>query len=150
MTRPLLVLIQQAYVLSGMITTGEPADMYREREGVQFPTWRAYALSFGLFIVLLVIGYLAVFVVWREALLAMLSVVLQGRHWSVSRLLYMLGIVALSVSAFIFLMAAEPYLRVGVERHDLRRRFLRLFVPLVLLMIIGMVVRQVLEEIRTP
>lgn len=118
--------------------------MYREREGILSPTWRAYALSLGLFLVLLVVGYVAIFIVWREALLDMLAVVLQGRHWSISRLLYMLGVVGLTIVGFIYLMAAEPYLRVGVERHDLRRRFLRLFIPLAVITIIGLIVRGVL------
>jgi hypothetical protein len=118
--------------------------MYRERDGILSPTWRAYALSLGLFLVLLFVGYLAIFIVWREALLAMLAVVLQGRHWSISRLFYMLGIVAIAIAGFIYLMAAEPYLRGGVERHDLRRRFLRLFLPLVAITLIGMLVRAIL------
>lgn len=115
--------------------------MYRERDGILSPTWRAYALSLGLFLILLFVGYLAIFIVWREALLAMLAAVLQGRHWSISRLLYMLGIVVFAFVGFIFLMASEPYLRGGVEHHDLRRRFLRLFIPLVAILLIGMLVR---------
>lgn len=118
--------------------------MYRERDGILAPTWRAYAVSLGLFLVLLFVGYLAIFVVWREALLSVLAVVLQGRHWSISRLLYMLGVVAFTVGGFVFLMAAEPYLRGGVESHDLRRRFLHLFIPLAAITLIGMVVRGLL------
>lgn len=118
--------------------------MYRERDGILSPTWRAYALSLGLFLVLLFVGYLAIFVIWREALLAMLAVVLQGRHWSISRLFYMLGIVVFAVVGFVFLLASEPYLRGGVERHDLRRRFLRLLLPLVAITLIGMLVRGIL------
>ena len=109
------------------------------------PTWRAYALSFGLFIVLLVLAYLAIFVIWRSTLLSMYVVVMEGRHWSVTRLLYLLSIVALTICGFIFVMAAEPYLRGGVERRDLARRFLRLFVPLLVLTILGLVVRLVLS-----
>lgn len=115
--------------------------MYRDRNGVQSPTWRAYALSLGLFLLLLFIGYLAIFVVWREALLSILAVALQGRHWSISRLMYMLGIIVFAVLGFIFLMASEPYLRAGVEHHDLRRRFLRLFIPLAVITLIGVLVR---------
>lgn len=115
--------------------------MYSEHDGIQAPTWRAYALSLGLFLVLLLVGYLAIFVVWREALLSILSMVLQGRHWSISRLLYMLSVAFLAVVGFIFLLASEPYLRGGVERHELRRRFLQLFIPLAAITIIGLIVR---------
>jgi hypothetical protein len=118
--------------------------MYRERDGVLSPTWRAYALSLALYVVLLVVGYMAIFIVWREALLSILSVVTEGSHWTIARLSYMLGIVAISVLGFVFLMAAEPYLRRGVERHDLRRRFLRLFVPLAAVILIGILLRTIL------
>jgi hypothetical protein len=118
--------------------------MYRERDGVISPTWLAYALSFSLFALLLAIGYLTIFIIWREALLSVLAAVMQGRHWSISRLLYMLSIVSLAVGGFVFLMAAEPYLRTGVERRDLRRRFMKLFIPLAALAVIGMAVRLVM------
>jgi hypothetical protein len=48
------------------------------------------------------------------------------------------------VLGFVFLMAAEPYLRGGVEHKDLRRRFMRLFIPLAALTVIGLIVRWML------
>ena len=49
---------------------------------------------------------------------------------SANRLIYMLGILFVGVSLFVLFMAAESYLRTGVPRRQLLRRFVPLAAPL--------------------
>ena len=68
------------------------------------------------------------FIIWRWTILALLAAFM-GRS-SANRLIYMLGILFVGVSLFVLVMAAEPYLRTGVPRRQLLRRFVRLAAPL--------------------
>lgn len=118
--------------------------MYRERDGIVTPTWRAWLTCYGLFAFLLVLSYVVIFLIWREALLVIFAVLMSGSHWSVTRVLYLLGVLAFAFGGFVYVMVAEPYLRGGVECRQLKRRFKRLFIPLAVIALIGVVARVVL------
>ena len=118
--------------------------MYQERDGIVTPTWRAWLTCYTLYVLLLVLSYVVIFLIWREALVVIFAVVMSDSHWTVSRLFYLLGVLAFAFGGFIYLMVAEPYLRGGVECRQLKRRFKRLFIPLAVIAVAGIVARVVL------
>ncbi len=103
-------------------------------------TWVSYLLCYTLYGLLLVIGYIVAFVLWRPALLVVFSSLLGERSYP-ARLFYMVSVVLLGGLMFIFLLVAEAYLRNGVARRQLLRRFVRLTVPLVIAGVIGVALR---------
>ena len=94
------------------------------------PTWRGYLACYALYIGLLIPGTIVVFLFWRNAILALLAAFL-GRSQA-NRLIYLASMTLLGLGLFILVMAAEPYLRKGLERQQLLRRFRKLAIPLVI------------------
>ena len=56
-------------------------------------------------------------------------------------------ITLLGLGLFIFVMAAEPYLRNGIARRQLLRRFLRLAIPVAIAAVIGLLVLVLIGQI---
>ena len=81
----------------------------------------------------------AVLLLWRTTLLA-LSAALLGAS-DLTPLLYGTVMALLGLGLFVLTMAAEPYLRSGVRRRQLRRRFARLAVPLAIAWGLGFVLQ---------
>jgi hypothetical protein len=71
--------------------------------------------------------------------LALLAAFLQRSQ--ANRLIYLASMTLLGLGLFILVMGAEPYLRNGVERDQLRRRFFRLAWPLLIAGAVGLLVR---------
>jgi hypothetical protein len=92
------------------------------------PTLRSYLACYALYIGLIIPGTVAVFLLWRNAILALLAAFM-GRSQA-NRLIYLASMVLLGLGAFILVMAAEPYLRNGMPRKQLMRRFRKLVIPL--------------------
>ncbi|MEO7908359.1 MAG: hypothetical protein ABIV47_01790 [Roseiflexaceae bacterium] len=101
-----------------------------EIEPAKWPTMRGYLACYALYIGLIIPGTLAVFLIWRNAILVMLAAFL-GRSQA-NQLIYLASMVFLGLGAFILVMAAEPYLRNGLVRRQLMRRFRKLAIPLVI------------------
>jgi hypothetical protein len=71
-----------------------------------------------------------VLLIWRNAVLALLAAFM-GRNQA-NRLIYLASMALLGLALFILVMAAGPYLRSGLERQQLMRRFRKLAIPLVI------------------
>jgi len=97
-------------------------------ESAKWPTLRGYLACYALYIVLIIPGTIAVLLLWRSAILVMLAAFL-GRSQA-NRLIYLTSMLLLGLGAFILVMAAGPYLRTGLRRRQLMRRFRKLAIPL--------------------
>ena len=102
------------------------------------PGWKDYVLCYALFALLLVLAFVVVFIIGRMTILAMLSTFFADSAWSTPRLIYMLSILLLGMVGFILIMVGEPYLRGGVERGNLGRRFVRIAMPFVVAGALGL------------
>ena len=89
-----------------------------------------YLLCYALYALLIICGVVVVFVIWRNAIVAMIAAFM-GRS-EANRIVYLGSMLLLGLGLFILVMAAEPYLRHGVERRQLLRRFGRLALPLLI------------------
>jgi len=94
------------------------------------PVLLDYLLCYGLYALLIICGVVVVFVIWPSAILAMIAAFM-GRSQA-NRIVYMALMLLLGLGLFILVMAAEPYLRHGMERRQLLRRFGRLALPVVI------------------
>jgi hypothetical protein len=102
------------------------------------PTWREYLACYALYTLLVVGSAATLFLVLRPALLAVI-VALFGQSRA-NRIVYLGGITLLGGGLFILVMAAEPYLRNGVERRQLLRRFIRIGAPVIIAAVLGLLV----------
>lgn len=102
------------------------------------PTLRGYLACYALYIGLIIPGTVAVFLIWRNAILALLAAFMSRSQ--ANQLIYLASMVLLGLGAFILVMAAGPYLHSGVERRQLMRRFRKLVIPLVIAGALAMLV----------
>ena len=93
------------------------------------PGFREYAACYALYLALLALSALAFFLLY-DAAQYLFPVVLGWEHVVASGLSVDVAIVVIGMSLFVLLILGEPYLRAGIRRRELRRRFLRLAVPL--------------------
>jgi hypothetical protein len=107
-------------------------------EPAKWSTVRSYLTLYALYIGLIIPGTIAVLLIWRNAILALLAAFM-GRSQA-NRLIYLASMALLGLGAFILVMAAEPYLRNGMQRRQLMRRFRKLAVPLVIVGALGVLV----------
>ncbi|MDP9409759.1 MAG: hypothetical protein M3R38_18895 [Actinomycetota bacterium] len=105
------------------------------------PRTMDYAICYGLCSLLFVVGYITTFIVWRQALALGLTVAVEDQF--VRRFAYMAAMLLLAVALFIGIFAAEIYMRNGVRCRQIRRRFLRLAVPLAAVLVLGLAVREI-------
>jgi thiosulfate reductase cytochrome b subunit len=102
------------------------------------PTWLAYLACYALYALLIAGGIAILFLVVRPAVLALISALLGSSQ--ANRIVYLASITLLGLGLFILVMAAEPYLRNGVERRQLLRRFIRIAAPVVIVGALGLLV----------
>ena len=113
-----------------------------ETEPAKWPTWRGYLACYALYIGLIIPGTVAVFLIWRNAILVMIAAFL-GRSQA-NQFIYLASMALLGLGGFILVMAAEPYLRTGVQQQQLLRRFRKLAVPLVIAAALALLVLTIL------
>ena len=106
--------------------------------------WRRYAACYALYIVLLGLAY-GVFVVWQRTILLALGVLLD--QYEATPVLWAVGFLAIGFALFFLILGAEPYLRAGVPRKQLRRRFARIALPLVGTIVLGIVAQEVVRAL---
>jgi hypothetical protein len=99
-------------------------------EPAKWPTLGGYLACYALYIGLIIPGTIAVFLIWRRAILAMLATFMPRSQ--ANELIYLASMTLLGLGAFILVIAAEPYLRDGMKRRELMRRFWKLAIPLVI------------------
>jgi hypothetical protein len=102
------------------------------------PTWLEYVACYALYIALIVGGAGVLFLVVRPAILALITS-LMGQSRA-NRIVYLGAITLFGLGLFILIMAAEPYLRNGLARRQLTRRFIRIAAPVVISGVLGMLV----------
>ena len=111
-----------------------------ERDGRQIG---GYVLCYSLWVVLLVLS-LAVIAIWRITVVDLLAVVIDDSF--ANRALYQLTMLFLGIGAFVLVIGAEAYLRTGVPRRQVWRRFARLAVPLAIAAVLGLLLQVILLQ----
>ena len=106
------------------------------------PTTRGYLACYALYIGLIIPGTIAVFLLWRNAIIAILAAFLPGSQ--ANRLIYLASVALLGLGAFILVLAAESYLRIGLQRQQLMRRFRKLAIPLAIAGAVALLVLTIL------
>jgi hypothetical protein len=109
------------------------------RKPGRWRTWAQYGECYALYAALLV-SSVVVFAIWRLAIPALVLAVWGSSN--ADRLIYDLATILVGMGALILVMVAEPYLRNGVPRQQLMRRFIRLIVPVILAGVLGMLLLQ--------
>jgi len=104
----------------------------------KWPTLRSYVACYALYIGLIIPGTVVVLMIWRSAILAMLAAFMARSQ--ANRLIYLASMAVLGLCGFILVMAAEPYLRSGIQRRKLMLRFRKLAIPLVIAGALGLLV----------
>jgi hypothetical protein len=100
------------------------------------PGLKAQAAYYGLYVVLLVLAFVVGPVIWRQTLYFIFYVFTDPNVWW-TRSLYAFSVVGGVIALVVGVFLAEPYLRAGMRRGELVRRFLRVAVPLIVLGGIG-------------
>ncbi len=109
-----------------------------ETESKKWPILRGYLICYALYILLIIPGTVAVFLLWRNAILVLLAVFMKGNQ--ANQLIYLASMALLGLGAFILVMAAGPYLHNGTEKQLLLRRFQKLALPLVFAAVLALLV----------
>ena len=100
-----------------------------------------YVVCYVGYAVVLALSYF-VFVVWREVVALLVGMLLS--YQSSSQAVYGLFVVLIGLGLFGLVMAAEPFLRKGVTRGDLRGRLAKVILPLAGAIIVGVAIQNVL------
>ena len=98
----------------------------------------SYGACYTLYAVVFALA-VAVLLLWRTTVLALSAAVLGESD--LAPLLYGAVMALLGFGLFVLTLAAEPYLRTGIRRRQLRRRFARLAVPLAIAWGLGFVLQ---------
>lgn len=102
---------------------------------------RRYLAGYALYAVVLVLCF-AIFWVWRRALAAVTTLVF-GTVAYAPTFYYLMGTVLVGLALFAVAVLAEGYLRTGARRRQLARRFVRLAVPMLVAMLVGLALQAV-------
>jgi hypothetical protein len=89
-----------------------------------------YALCYALYATILVLGYVAGFLIWRQAIYHLLLTSIEDGH--VLRTAYMFSMIGTTLGLLTGAGAAEIYLREGLRRGRLIQRYARLLAGLLL------------------
>jgi hypothetical protein len=103
-----------------------------------------YLACYALFTTVLALTVFVVFGIWRNTL-TLLVVRYVEKSWAYNAY-QNFGLIALTILGFILVMTAEPYLRDGVARKQLMKRFGKLAILLVVAGVAGLLL-QVLAQL---
>ena len=109
-----------------------------------------YAGCYLLWLSIFLLGYVVVAIIWQSALSTLMVALIDETDVDQryrGGAIYLFGGSLMLFGLFLLVMAGEPYLRDGVQKGLLLRRFLRLAVPLAALGVVGLVVRVVAEAV---
>lgn len=106
---------------------------------------RTYLACYALYALLLVLCYL-VFVIWLQTIQLVLPLVDENQDPGPA--LLGLGAIVVGLSLYLLVLVAEPYLRGGVPKGQLRARFLRLAGPLVVIFVVGAIAQELIRVMR--
>ena len=102
-----------------------------------------YVLCYVLYALILALSY-GVFVIWSQTILLALGPIVDSQQLPA---LWGAGVLLIGISAYGLVLVAEPYLRDGVQKRQLRRRFLRIAVPLVVTIVTGIVAQELIRAL---
>ena len=105
---------------------------------------RAYVVCYVLYALILVMSYGA-FVIWSQTVLLGLGAFVDAPQAVPA--LWGGGVLILGIAAFLLVLVAEPYLRDGVQKRQLRRRFVRVAGPMVGIMLVGVVAQELIRAL---
>jgi hypothetical protein len=97
-----------------------------------------------LYALILVLSY-GIFVIWSQTILLGIGALVEGSQ-SVPAL-WGAGLLLIGIGAYALVLVAEPYLRDGVGKHQLRRRFLRIAGPMVVTIVVGIVAQELIRAL---
>lgn len=95
-----------------------------------------YIACYSLFFLFLAIVYMALFVIWGQTIYNL--VLLSNTRPEARTLWRFLSVLVLGISSFLIVMGGEPYLRQGMQRGLLLKRFFRLAVIFILIGALGL------------
>ena len=105
---------------------------------------RTYVVCYLLYAVILALSY-AIFVIWSQTILLGIGALVDGPQ--VVPALWGAGLLLIGIGAYVLVLVAEPYLRNGVGKQQLRRRFLRLAGPMFVTIVIGIVIQELIRAL---
>jgi hypothetical protein len=100
--------------------------MFTTNTGVRSRAPLAYLACYSLYALLLV-GSVVTLLIWRVTILLMIATWIGVS--SVNGSIYAVSMIVIGLGLFMLVIAAEPYLRNGVKRGQLMRRFVRVALP---------------------
>ena len=103
-------------------------DVAPSKPAPLLPDLPAFVACYALYAMLIAMGYVVVFMIWRSTILTLLAAFV-GLN-DVNRFIYLLLMWLMGIGLFVLVMAAEPYMRSGIRGRQLMRRFGRLAVYL--------------------
>ena len=98
----------------------------------------SYGACYALYILLVALSA-AVLFIWPTTILALIGAFI-GLS-TANELIYMLSNLLLGLSLFVVVIAGAPYLHSGIRRRQVRRRFVRVAVPLGGLVALGLLLQ---------
>ena len=101
-----------------------------------------YLAAYLLLASIIVVGFVVLVIIWLQAILNIIAMLFDVTDVDVryaGTFVYLIAGILLLIMLFVTIMAGEPYLRVGAERGDLRRRYLRIIIPLIAFGLLGLV-----------
>ncbi len=102
-------------------------------ESTRPSVWLDIVLVYVLWLLLFALCIVA-FLLFRAAVKELITLI-TGRSYA-DAFYYQASLVVGGLSAFIFVMGAESYLRTAVDRRQIARRFVRLVVPLAIIIFV--------------
>jgi len=107
-------------------------------EPAKWHTLGAYVACYALYILLIIPGIVAVFLLWRNVILALLGAFMPGNQ--MNNFIYLVTVALMGLGAFVLVLAAGPYLHRGVEQRRLMHHFGRLLLALVIAAAVALLV----------
>jgi hypothetical protein len=103
---------------------------------------RKYVFCYLLYALVLVLSY-GLYLVWSQTILLGLGTFVEAPQ-SIPAL-WGAGMLLVGIGAYLLVLVAEPYLRNGVQKQQLRRRFLRIAAPMVVMIAVGVVAQELIR-----
>ena len=111
--------------------------MLTPNTGLRPPTPLGYVACYGLYALLLV-GSVVTLLIWRTTILLLISGLIGLSP--VNGSIYAISMIVIGLGLFMLVIAAEPYLRNGVKRGQLMRRFARVALPVLAGGLLGLLI----------
>jgi len=113
-----------------------PKDMSR-RERLS-----RYLLAYLMLASIIVVGFVVLVIIWPQSVLNIIAMLFDVTDVDVryaGTFVYLIAGILLLIMLFVTIMVGEPYLRKGAEMGQLRRRYLRIIIPMVIFGLLGLV-----------